>query len=83
MFVWLSDAYKKAHPSVWKNAEKNLTAPLQSDKLFWSFLSLARITCYNFPYESDIFSDRFVTKNKPRMILSSKIVNGGRIEYKK
>ena len=77
MLLWASDEYRKAYPSVWKNSERNLDAPLQSDKLFWSFLSLARITCKNFPAESDIFSNRFVRKNTPRMI------QHGKVEYKK
>ncbi len=58
--VWTNEQYRKSFPETVENGKKNLHKLVQTDRLFPSLFSLMQISWKNFPYEQDIFSEKFV-----------------------
>lgn len=78
MITWLSPKYRQLWPDIWNNGKKTQNAMLQSDKLFWSLLSLCQIRPVHSEHlEQDIFSSAFKERTVPRLI------QYGKVPYKK
>ncbi len=56
--------YLRTYPDFIKQASANLSKPYQTDHATYAIISAAQITFDNFPCEKDIFSSRFIPREK-------------------
>ena len=62
--LWTNLRYRSAHPDVLAAAGRNLSAPMQGDRLIWPILSASRITFDQFPQTKNIFSTQYIPAEK-------------------
>ncbi|MGN0872504.1 MAG: sulfatase-like hydrolase/transferase, partial [Victivallales bacterium] len=70
--LYANPKYREKYPFFMTSAAANQHKSYQTDWVMYAFFSAARITFEQFPYEKDIFSDKFVPPKK-RFLGSSNV----------